>query len=862
MKKVIVALCFTVCSYISFASHIVGGEMIYEYLGPGSQANTRLYRITLKLFRDQNTTGAIMPPNVYIGIFNNDNNAEFPSAQPFDINKSREDPVGVDPFPPCVNNATPLEYHVGYYPLTVELPNNTKGYTATYQTCCRVNPLRNVFNSSGVGGTGATYSCLIPPVNDNSPVFASSIDLLCAGRKFTLNFSATDVDKDSLVYFFCNSYNGGDATSANNINPQAPPYGSVDYINGFNSEEPLGGQITLNPSTGIISGVAPDPGKYVVCVCVTSYKKGVYVGTSRKDFIVNVGDCDFVGAQLDLKPVTCDGFSVSFSNGNTSPLNKTFNWDFGDPKSGADNFSTLPNPAHQFSDTGVFVYKLIVNKGDACSDSTTQTIKVYPGFFPGFISQGQCKNSPIQFRDNTKTKYGVVDSWTWDFGDSQTSSDTSHLRNPNYTYSQTNNYTVSLIVTSSKGCIDTASSIVIINDKPAFTITNDTLICVIDTLQLKSTGIGSFFWTPNYNLSNQNIASPLVSPDVPTKYYATFSDAFGCKGTDSVFVDVKPFVTLNAGNDTSICQGDAITLNAVSDGLYFKWTPGSTLNSDAVKNPSATPLSNTNYSLTALIGKCKATDDLNVKVTPYPQANAGNDSTICIGNSAQLHAAGGTLYKWSPALFLNDPNISNPLATPLNDIQYIVSVSDTLGCPKSVSDSVIIKVLNIIADAGPGDTSVVVNQPLQLTATGGEFYLWSPATGLSNTGVYNPLALLNENQQYVVKVSSAGCFDTDTINVFVYKIEPGLYVPNAFTPNNDGKNDVFRPIPVGMKSISYFRIFNRWGQLMFSTSENGKGWDGTFNSVPQDANVYVWMVEGIDYLGKKITKKGSVVLVR
>ena len=844
------------------ASHIVGGEMTYEYLGKGSQPNTSTYRITLKLFRDQSTTGAIMPPNVYIGLFNNDNNTEYPSNQPFDKIKFMEETVAVDPFPPCVNNANPLDYHVGYYQLTVDLPDNNKGYTATYQTCCRVNPLRNVFNSNGVGGTGATYSCLIPPGIDNSPVFASKVDLICSGRKFTLNFSATDADKDSLVYSFCNSYNGGAASSANNINPAAPPYGSVGYINGFSPEEPLGDQATLDPSTGIISGVAPSPGKYVVCVCVSSYKKGKFVGTNKKDFIINVGDCDFVGALLDLKPVTCDGFSVSFSNSNTSSLNKTSYWDFGDPESGANNFSTLTNPTHQFSDTGVYIYKLVVNKGEQCSDSATQTIKVYPGFFPGFISQGQCKNTPIQFIDTTKTKYGVVNSWTWDFGDLQTLDDTSHKKNPSYTYSQTNNYTVSLIATSSKGCIDTASMIVNINDKPAFSITNDTLICIIDTLQLSSTGTGTFFWTPNYNISNQNSPSPLISPDVPTKYYATFSDAFGCNGTDSVFVDVKPFVTLNAGNDTSICQGDIITLNAVSDGLYFKWTPAATLNFDTLKNPSAIPLSTTRYSITASIGKCNATSAVNVKVTPYPQANAGNDSTICLRNSAQLNASGGSFYKWSPEIFLNNPNISNPIATPINDIRYTVAVTDTLGCPKPVNDSVIIKVLNIIADAGPRDTSVVVNQPLQLIATGGEFYLWTPSTGLSSTDIYNPVARLSDNQQYVLKATSAGCFNTDTIDVFVYKIDPGLYVPNAFTPNNDGRNDVFRPIPVGMKSITYFRIYNRWGQLMFSTSQNGKGWDGTFNGKSQDANVYVWMVEGIDYLDKKFTRKGTVVLIR
>jgi gliding motility-associated-like protein len=162
----------------------------------------------------------------------------------------------------------------------------------------------------------------------------------------------------------------------------------------------------------------------------------------------------------------------------------------------------------------------------------------------------------------------------------------------------------------------------------------------------------------------------------------------------------------------------------------------------------------------------------------------------------------------------------------------------------------------------------VVNQPLQLIATTSgspsvESFVWTPPAGLNNPNIPNPVATLSENQQYVLTVqSAAGCIATDTINVTVFKINPGLYVPNAFTPNHDGINDVFRPIPIGMKSINYFRVYNRSGQLVFSTSVQNQGWDGTFQGKLQDADVYVWTVEGTDYEGKTIFQKGSVMLVR
>jgi gliding motility-associated-like protein len=193
----------------------------------------------------------------------------------------------------------------------------------------------------------------------------------------------------------------------------------------------------------------------------------------------------------------------------------------------------------------------------------------------------------------------------------------------------------------------------------------------------------------------------------------------------------------------------------------------------------------------------------------------------------------------------------------------VVQVNEVLGCPKPAYDTVTIIVEKLVADAGPRDTAIVVNQPLQLNGTGGEFFLWSPPNGLNNPDISNPVALLANGQQYILKVASiAGCTSTDTIDVNVYKVKPDLYLPDAFTPNSDGLNDVFRPIPIGMKSLKFFKVYNRLGQLVFSTTIQNQGWDGTIKGNPQDAGVFVWMAEGEDYLGKVIFKKGTVTLIR
>src|SRR5450432_2309411 len=192
-----------------FATHIVGGEMVYEYIGPGTDSGFKQYKITLKLFRDQFTTGAAMPTDVFIGIFDGVN--QYPARyQAYDVSRTREDAVAVNPFPPCVVNPDSISYHVGIFELIVDLPNNVNGYTAAYQTCCRVTPLANVGNSSA-GGAGSAYACYIPPLIDNSPQFSTNVSLICRSRNFTLDFSAKDPDSDSLVYSLCDAYDGGDA---------------------------------------------------------------------------------------------------------------------------------------------------------------------------------------------------------------------------------------------------------------------------------------------------------------------------------------------------------------------------------------------------------------------------------------------------------------------------------------------------------------------------------------------------------------------------------------------------------------------------------------------------------------------------
>ena len=874
MKKLFLILLFLYSFISSFANHTRGGVLYYRYVGPGSGVNTAHYIITLKIYTECILNTNQFCPTVNISIFNAGTNSlvETVSVGYNDSNNIQN--CTLQQCHPCISPIPSICNKVTTYDFERDLPIISSGYVISYQRCCRIGNIINLApGSSSVGDTWTVSipgTSVFPGASHNSSALFQQNDtaIICKNNFFTYDFAAFDLDNDSLVYSFTNAFTGpGGGTNCATSVASPPPYSSVNYSAPFSGTSPLGSGVSINSQTGLISGIAPGTsGTYVITVLVSEYVRGSNIKKAevRKSLHIQVADCSNTQAVLDPDYYSCDDSTLTFSNNASSPTIQTYFWDFGVITQTNDT-SSLPNPTFTYPDTGVYILKLVVNRNLPCSDSTTAIVKVYPGFLPGFTVAGQCKNTPIQFTDTTFSRYGTVNLWRWDFGDPLSGTNLSSLQNPTHVYTISSNYNVVFIVSDSKGCRDTVTKSIAITDKPALSVTNDTLICYIDTLQINAIGTGSFVWSPNYMIDNTLLANPLVSPDLPTTYYVTLTDPYGCLGTDSVFVDVKLGVTLQAGNDTTLCQTDAITLQLTSDALKHQWTPATGLNDATLKNPTATPFNTTSYSVIGNIGKCTATDTIAIRVVAYPNAKAGADTTICIGTSAQLNASGGTNYSWSPTAFLSAANIPNPVSiNPSASVKYIVSVRDTLGCPKAAKDTIIVFVAKINANAGPRDTTVVLGQPLQLGASGGTNYLWSPSQWLSNVNIPNPVSVPQNNIEYAVKVSNAaGCFAYDTILVKVYKLDAGLYVPTAFSPNGDGLNDVFRPILLGMKSLDIFKVYNRWGQMVFSSSDaEGGGWDGKLGGREQAAGTYVWFAEGIDYKNTKVKLKGYVVLIR
>ncbi|MBC7937355.1 MAG: gliding motility-associated C-terminal domain-containing protein [Rhizobacter sp.] len=360
-------------------------------------------------------------------------------------------------------------------------------------------------------------------------------------------------------------------------------------------------------------------------------------------------------------------------------------------------------------------------------------------------------------------------------------------------------------------------------------------------------------------------------------YTITVTDAQACTINTTGTVGLTDNMFLSLGPDVTICAESSVTFNPQTnpETNIFTWTAingtaaGSIAN-PSIKNAVASPLDTATYVLHAQWGGCERRDTIVVNVLRKPVANAGSDTAICNQTYAILRGSSGNLsgavnYAWSPAADVEFPaQAVTRVHPPGSDIlyRYTLTVTDNYGCNFKVTDEVAVRVQPPVPAFAGNDTTAVRGTPYQLFATGGDDYLWTPSTPLNNAAIQNPRATLPGDQKFIVRVTDfAGCIGYDTVFVKVYA-GPAYYIPNAFTPNGDGLNDIFRPVPAGIARTEYFRIFNRYGETIFETSQYLKGWDGTFKGKKQAIGAYVWIIKGVDRNGKTVELKGTVMLVQ
>lgn len=362
-------------------------------------------------------------------------------------------------------------------------------------------------------------------------------------------------------------------------------------------------------------------------------------------------------------------------------------------------------------------------------------------------------------------------------------------------------------------------------------------------------------WSPSGTLDAVDIASPTATPDTTTVYSVSITTAEGCEVLDSLQVVVFDAPPIPQLQDTSICFGTSVQLTATPADFY-EWHPANGITTLHVQSPTVSPTVPTLY-IVDLLNACGSLTDSAFVDLIYVNASAWPDTIVCPGIPVQLGAAGGIGYTWSPSTGLSSDTIADPVALAPASIAYAVVVSDANGC----TDTAVVQIdrhpLPAII-AGP-DLVIDYGDPAQLTATGDGAWTWSPLDSPEDSTNTSPVVHPEETTTYTVTtVDALGCKNTDVLVVIV---SGSLYLPNTFTPNGDSYNDTFGALGKEIQDFELM-VFNRWGELIWTTNQLSGRWDGTYRGVESPIDTYVWRVKAIEYSGRLHEAVGHVNLVR
>jgi gliding motility-associated-like protein len=389
-------------------------------------------------------------------------------------------------------------------------------------------------------------------------------------------------------------------------------------------------------------------------------------------------------------------------------------------------------------------------------------------------------------------------------------------------------------------------TIVIADLDPLIDIGPDRTKCNADTLVLQApSGFLNYIWSPNYNINATNLQVVIINPGVDTTYTIKAEKIPGCFAFDTLNVTVFHSPAIDLGAETGICTGDSLFLDAGTGFTQYQWSNGMNSQQEYV-NTTGT------YSIIGITAEgCKSFDTLMVtNLWPLPVVSLDHNAMLCAGDTRILDAGYGyAQYAWNNGSISQTISINSPG-------QYIVSVIDNHGC-KGGDTTVISQLLPLPSGFLGPDTAICSFGDLQLkAATNFNQYRWSTGSPASAITIRDPglywLQVRDEN----------GCNGKDSIIVNPKQCLKGFFMPTGFTPNNDGKNDLLKPILLGDVVYYHFWIYNRWGELIFETTDLTKGWNGTYKGLPQNGGVFVWMCK-YQFEGEALkVEKGTGMLIR
>ncbi len=577
-------------------------------------------------------------------------------------------------------------------------------------------------------------------------------------------------------------------------------------------------------------------------------------GTFKFDFMLPITIADF-----QLPPVICLPDSVHFINTSFSGgAGMTYMWTFGDNTS-----STVTNPIHYYTTSGVYTVTLAVKDTGTCNfaDTIAKQVVVLSNSSDTIPPKFMCLGDFIQIGLLPTGDTNVTYHWFPPFSLSDP-----YICNP---ISNTTTTTTYVLLVSNGICTDTLRQRVVVYHLDAYG-GNDTTTCDGQMTLTANTAqdVNSYHWSTNHDFTDWLNAPPsnpsfTTNISAPTYYYISESNGY-CSGIDSVLVSFV--VVADSFHSTSpachgMCDGWAsVVISSGHPPFHILWSNGAT--TDTISNLCAGTytVTITDNSTCISISSIVITQPDSIVSTAQIFNIPCNEA--CVG-TITLTTTGGTFpytYIW------NNLMTTNPI-TGLCAGTYAVTITDSRQCQQANSFNLIVdSIFNHVSVWSDKDT-IYQSQSSGLHASPvpGTNYTWYPTTGLDNPFSQNPIASPNQTTMYYLTIAdSYGCIYRDSLRIVVLDVfcaDPYVYVPNAFTPNNDGKND---GLFVRSKMVSEltFLIYDRWGEKIFETNDMKNGWDGTFKGKPCDPGVFVYYLNVTCHNQTKYFKKGNVTLIR
>jgi len=465
-KQVLLFIALICCAQTK-ATHIVGGEMNYKFLGNNK------YEIRLTVYRDCYVGVPPFDSPATVGIFNRNNQL----LQTLQMTYRGLDTLPPEINDPCMIPPTDFCYEVTTYIDTVTLPPLVGGYQLSYQRCCRNQNILNLVNPECVG---ATYYASIPGsevvVQNSNPVFKNwPPPFICANKQWRFDHSAIDYDGDSLVYELFRPFDGlnGYCPIIGNIAPSSgvscgavppsctatpvpPPFIPVQWIAPYSTNDMLGGvPMIVNSQTGLVTATPNLQGYFVIGVKVKEYRNGVLLSETLRDFQLIVKACPaIVVAAAQVPNVICGNPQVSFTN-NSVGNNLGFSWDFGDQSTTSDTSSAFA-PTYNYPGTGSYTATMVAYDATKplCNDTIKTEINISSSFKADFtFTPIPCSDNLVQFNGNVQSPPGTTPMWYWNFGNNNIAT----TQNPTPTFPASGNYPITVFVSvpNSVGCYDT-----------------------------------------------------------------------------------------------------------------------------------------------------------------------------------------------------------------------------------------------------------------------------------------------------------------------------------------------------------------------------------------------------------------------